>query len=176
MRVAPIGFRAACSYVERVHRHHRPPRGHKFSIALIKGEDEVVGVIMAGRPVNRVLDDGLTIEINRLATDGTFNACSMLYGAAVRASKALGYWRVVTYTLPSEGGASLRASGWRLDGVTAGGQWVEWKSLKRSNDWPVDSKCRWVRTFQAERPVLTLPPNNQPPREDPQVFLKLVAE
>ena len=78
---------------------------------------------MVGRPVARMLNDGATLEVNRLCTDGTPNACSMLYGAAWRAAKALGYRRLITYTLPEEGGASLRASGWRLVGLRGGGSW-----------------------------------------------------
>ena len=175
MKTIPIGFRAACDYVERVHRHHRPPRGHKFSIGLVD-KGSVVGVIMAGRPVNRNLDDGLTLEVNRLATDGTFNACSMLYGAVSRAAKAMGYWRVVTYTLPSEGGASLRASGWELDAVTAGGQWVDWGPVKRSNDWPTGSKSRWIKRFEPSRPSITLPVNEKQRNPENQVYLELVAK
>ncbi len=78
---------------------------------------------MVGRPVARMSDDGWTLEVNRVCTDGARNACSMLYGAAWRAAKALGYRRLVTYTLPEEGGASLRAAGWKLLGERGGGNW-----------------------------------------------------
>ena len=78
---------------------------------------------MAGRPVSRRLDDGFTLEINRICTDGTRNACSKLYGACMRAGKAMGYTKFITYTLPSEGGASLRATGWELVGEAGGGNW-----------------------------------------------------
>ena len=86
--------------------------GHKFSIGLSDG-DKIVGVAIVGRPVARHLDDGWTLEVNRLCTDGTRNACSMLYAAAWRAARAMGYKRIVTYILESENGASLRASGWK---------------------------------------------------------------
>lgn len=81
------------------------------------------GVAIVGRPVARSLDNGWTLEVNRLCTDGKRNACSMLYGAAWRTAKALGYRRLITYTLPEEGGASLRATGWRLLGERGGGNW-----------------------------------------------------
>jgi hypothetical protein len=95
---------------------------HKFSIAVSAG-DKVVGVAIVGRPVSRHLDNGWVLEVNRCCTDGTKNACSMLYGAAWRAAKAWGYRRLITYTLPAEGGASLKASGWNLVGERGGGNW-----------------------------------------------------
>lgn len=112
MKVVPITFRAACAYVAEHHRHNKPPRGHKFSIAA-QAEGEIVGVAMAGRPVARAFDDGFTIEVNRTCTDGHRNANSMLYGAVWRAAKAMGYLRAITYTQGDETGASLRAAGWR---------------------------------------------------------------
>lgn len=112
MRVVPVTFRQACAFVSRLHRHNKPPRGHKFSIGLMDG-DNLVGVAMVGRPIARALDDGFTVEVNRTCTDGTRNANSMLYGAAWRAAKAMGYTRAITYTQADETGASLRAAGWR---------------------------------------------------------------
>jgi hypothetical protein len=109
MEVRPITFRAACAFVAELHRHNKPPRGHKFSIGL--WNEKLVGVAMIGRPIARAYDDGLTAEVNRTCTDGTRNANSMLYGAAIRACKAMGYRKVITYTQESETGASLRAVG-----------------------------------------------------------------
>ena len=114
LRTVPVTFKQACLFVEEWHRHNRPPRGHKFSIGVANDADELVGVAMVGRPVARHFDDGLTLEVNRTATDGTPNANSLLYGAAWRAAKALGYGRLVTYTQAEESGASLRAAGWRV--------------------------------------------------------------
>lgn len=122
LRVAPITLREANAFVAEWHRHHRPARGHKFSIAAKLGE-RIVGVVIVGRPVARMRDDGKTAEVARLCTDGTRNACSILYAAAARAAAAMGYQRIGTYTLPEEGGASLRASGWRLVGGAGGGNW-----------------------------------------------------
>lgn len=113
LRVVPVSFVEARTFVRLVHRHHAPPRGMKFCLGVAEG-DQLVGVAMCGRPVARRLDDGLTIEVNRTATDGTRNANSMLYGAAWRAAKALGYRRIITYTQAGESGSSLRAAGWTV--------------------------------------------------------------
>lgn len=110
LEVCPMTLREANAYVEQYHRHHGPVVGHKFSIGLSDGE-KIVGVAIVGRPVARHLDDGWTLEVNRLCTDGTRNACSMLYAAAWRAARAMGYKRLVTYILDTENGASLRAAG-----------------------------------------------------------------
>lgn len=128
--IVPIELAEANAFVAVHHRHHKPVVGHKFSIAvaddMLMGSYEttsVCGVAIIGRPVARGNDDGWTLEVNRCCTDGTRNACSMLYGAAWRAVKAMGYARLITYTLPSEGGASLRAAGWKLIGQRGGGNW-----------------------------------------------------
>ena len=113
LRIVPVRFEDACGFVTDHHRHHEPPIGHKFSIGCALG-DLLVGVAIVGRPVARHLDDGMTLEVNRTATDGTPNANSMLYAAAWRASKALGYRRLITYTQAGESGSSLRAAGWRV--------------------------------------------------------------
>lgn len=123
LELRPISFRDAQKFVRENHRHNKPPVGHKFSIACYDG-DRLCGVAMVGRPVGRYLDDGLTLEVNRYCTDGTKNACSILYGAAWRAAKALGYKHLVTYTRQSESGASLRAAGWKYDGPAGGTHWT----------------------------------------------------
>lgn len=122
LRVVPIDFAEANAFVTTMHRHHKPMPGCKFCLA-VADDEKIVGVAMVGRPVARMSDTGLTLEVNRVCTDGTTNACSMLYGAAWRAAKALGYTRLMTYTLPSEGGASLRASNWTCIGLRGGGNW-----------------------------------------------------
>ena len=122
LQITPISFDEANSFVEAKHRHHKPVIGCKFCVAV--SEDGIVrGVAIVGRPVARRLDDGWTLEVNRCCTDGAKNACSMLYGAAWRAAKALGYARLITYTLEAEGGASLKAAGWVLIGQRGGGNW-----------------------------------------------------
>lgn len=123
MTIRPVTFRAACAFVKAHHRHNKPPRGHKFSVALWDGE-AMVGVAMAGRPIAREFDDGLTLEVNRTCTVGTPNANSMLYGACRRAGFAMGYRRLVTYSQADESGASLRAAGF-----------VKFKELKARKGW-----------------------------------------
>lgn len=123
LELRPISFREAADFVNANHRHNRAPVGHKFSIACYDGE-RLCGVAMVGRPVSRYLDDGMTLEVNRLCTDGTKNACSMLYSASWRAAKALGYKRIFTYTRESENGASLRSAGWICDGEAGGTHWT----------------------------------------------------
>jgi len=123
LELRPCDFQTATQFVEEHHRHNKPPVGHKFSIVCYDG-DRLVGVCMVGRPIGRYLDDGLTLEVNRNCTDGTKNACSMLYGAAQRAAKALGYKRLITYTLKSENGSSLKASNWICDGQAGGTHWT----------------------------------------------------
>lgn len=113
LQVVPVTFEQASQFVAMWHRHHQPPAGHKFSVGVANG-DELVGVATVGRPVARHLDDGRTLEVNRTATDGTPNANSMLYGAAWRATKALGYRKLITYTQAGESGSSLRAAGWQV--------------------------------------------------------------
>jgi len=115
----PVSLAEANAFVSEHHRHHPAVQGHKFSIGAALSE-AIVGVAIVGRPVSRHRDDGLTLEVTRLCTDGTKNACSFLYGACARAAFALGYRRIGTYILASESGASLKASGWRLIGETRG--------------------------------------------------------
>lgn len=98
-------------------------QGHKFSIGCSEN-GKLVGVVIVGRPVSRHLDNGVTLEVTRLCTDGTKNACSMLYGAAARAAKAMGYKKIITYILESESGVSLKAAGWQCFGITGGKQWT----------------------------------------------------
>jgi hypothetical protein len=113
LRLVPVSFADASAFVDAWHRHHKPPRGHKFSLGVARGE-VLVGVAIVGRPVSRHLDDGLTLEVTRTATDGTRNANSMLYGASWRAVKAMGFQRLLTYTQEGESGSSLWAAGWRV--------------------------------------------------------------
>ena len=143
LRLQPITLAEANEFVRQKHRHHKPVPGAKFCLCVSDAET-VRGVAIVGRPVARMLDDGWTLEVNRVATDGARNACSMLYGAAWRAAVALGYRRIVTYTLPEEGGASLRASGWEYMGDAGGGKWSR-PSRKANDDHPLQIKNRWEK-------------------------------
>jgi len=139
----PIAYKEACTFIEMHHRHHLPPQGWKFGVAVNDGE-KVVGVITVGRPVARNLDNGWTLEVTRCCTDGTKNAASMLYGAAWRASRALGYKRLITYTLVSEPGTSLIAAGYIKLYETDGGSW-DCKSRPRVDKAPTGQKSLWVK-------------------------------
>ncbi len=141
LRLVRITLEEANEFVASFHRHHRPVVGHKFSLGATK-DDELVGVAIVGRPVSRHRDDTWTLEVTRLCTDGTRNACSFLYGAAARATFALGYNKLGTYTLPSEGGASLRACGWKLIGERGGGSW-DVPSRPRIDTHPTETKLLW---------------------------------
>ena len=114
MNLRPMSITEARRVVGKWHRHNKPPQGGLYAIAA-EDSGELVGVVIVGRPIARMLDDGLTCEVTRLATNGANNACSMLYGAAMRSAKALGYRTIYTYTLQEEPGTSLRASGWEHD-------------------------------------------------------------
>ena len=141
LELTPTSLPESKAFVRKHHRHHKPPVGHKFSIAASDG-GKVVGVIMVGRPVARRLDNGWTLEVNRCCTDGTRNACSFLYAAAWRAAKAMGYKRLVTYTLHEEGGASLRAAGWKVLYSTPGRSWSR-ESRPRVDTHPLGQKLLW---------------------------------
>lgn len=114
LRLVPISLAQANEHVAAWHRHNRPTVGHKFSVGAADEEDVLRAIAIVGRPVARHLDDKLTLEVLRVASDGTRNANSLLYGACARAAFAMGYRRLITYTQADEGGSSLRASGWRV--------------------------------------------------------------
>lgn len=143
LTVRPITLHAANAYVAEHHRHHRPARGCVFCISAWD-DDRLVGVAIVGRPLARMLQDGLTCEVTRCCTDGTRNACSKLYATVAKAARAMGYERVITYTLPEEGGASLRAAGWKLetDG-TGGGTWSR-DGRERVDEINTQTKMRWA--------------------------------
>jgi hypothetical protein len=141
LAIVPISFAEAKASVARLHRHLPHVVGHKFSVAVAAGE-AIVGVAIVGRPVARHLDDGWTLEVVRLATDGARNACSMLYGTSWRAARAMGYRRITTYTRSEEPGTSLRAAGWRTVAEVAPGSWNR-ASRPRVDQTPLQGKCRW---------------------------------
>ena len=141
LELLTISLAEANNFVALHHRHHQAVVGHKFSLAAVR-DGELIGVAIVGRPVSRLRDDGLTLEVTRLCTDGSRNACSFLYGAAARAAFALGYRRIGTYTLPDEGGASLRAAGWQLVGPRGGGSWSR-ESRPRTDRHPTQPKLLW---------------------------------
>ena len=151
----PITLREANAYVIQYHRHHDKVIGHKWSIAAYKN-GHICGVAIIGRPTSRKLDDGATLEVTRLCTDGTHNACSFLYAAAARKAKREGYKKIITFILQSEKGTSLRAAGWVLEAAKAG-------------------KPDWNRQRYANRPEqLSLFERKKPPAEYKQRWSKVL--
>jgi|SRR5215472_1008583 len=139
-----ISVRDACVFVRQHHRHHQPPQGAIGACACWE-DGELIGVAIIGRPVARLLMGTETAEITRLCVlEGHRNAASWLYGRSARLARAWGFQRVVTYTLPCEGGASLRAAGYRDDGLTAGGSW-DTPSRRRIDKASTEPKRRWWR-------------------------------
>lgn len=138
-----VTLKTANAFVAAHHRHHKPVTGHKFSIGCETG-GRLVGVAIVGRPVSRYLDDDLTLEVTRLCTTGERNACSMLYSAAARAAKAIGYHKIITYTLDTEHGASIRAAGWHCAGVAGGKRWTG-KRRPTTDPCPAQMKLRYEK-------------------------------
>jgi len=141
LRVVPCTISEAREFIARHHRHHPPPVSGLFALAVASNVG-IVGVAIVGRPVAGMAQDGWTAELTRMATDGTRNACSMLYGAAWRAARALGWMKLITYTLPEEGGGSLRAAGWRCIGEAGGGSWSR-AARPRVDMHPTQVKMKW---------------------------------
>lgn len=134
LRLVPVSLEQANEHVAAWHRHNAPVPGHKFSVGVADDSGTLRAVAIVGRPVARNFDDGDTLEVVRLASDGTPNACSMLYGACKRAAFALGYRRLVTYTQADEAGASLRAAGYRVIAQRAARPGWSAPSRPRSDD------------------------------------------
>lgn len=142
LTLVPISLKVANAYVAERHRHNRPVAAGVCVVGVQEGE-RLCGVAIIGRPVARMLDDGFTAEVRRVCTDGTYNACSMLLRAAWRAVKALGYRKLITYTLPEEGGASLRAAGFKLVKTDAGGGRWNRPGRPAADTHPLGKKYRW---------------------------------
>jgi hypothetical protein len=141
LELVPLDLSEANAFVVQYHRHHGAVVGHKFSIG-IASDGTIRGVAIVGRPVARGLDDGRTLEVTRLCTDDTPHVASKLYAAAWRATRSLGYRRLVTYTLDTEKGTSLTAAGWRMVAQTEGGSW-SCPSRPRVDKHPTQPKLRW---------------------------------
>lgn len=146
LQIVPISLQEANQFIKGHHRHHRPKtNGYRFCIG-VADDEKIVGVAIIGNPVARHLCDGWTLEVNRTCTDGTRNANSMLYGAAWKAARALGYKKLITYTLPEEGGASLRGAGWTCLGLAGGGTWNRPNCDRPRVDLhPLQQKIKWEK-------------------------------
>lgn len=143
-RVIPLNLSQANELVNDLHRHHGPMRFHTASIgALHTVEGRIIGAAILQRPCSTVQDDTVTIEVARLVTDGTSNACSFLLGAAARLSWSLGYLRIQTYTMAEESGSSLKAAGWRMERLTPGNVWNR-PARPRNDTHIIGPRIRWA--------------------------------
>lgn len=147
LRVVPLTLAQANALVAELHRHHKPSTGHRFSLGAESEFGLLHGAVIVGRPMARMTEQYEIAEVVRLVTDGTRNACSLLYGASARVAREMGFKRIQTFILESEPGTSLRAAGWRFDGLSAGGDWNRPSRGGRRIDQPQDAKQRWIRTF-----------------------------
>ena len=144
LEITPITLSEAFVFVNNVHRHHKAPQGGLFAVA-VSFEQEVVGVAIVGRPVARRNDDSWTVEVTRVAVKENYpNACSMLYGASWRDAKSLGYKKAITFTLNSEKGTSVIASGWKCIGSTPGKSWSV-PSRPRIDKHTIQKKFKWEK-------------------------------
>lgn len=157
LTIRPLDLKSANAYVIANHRHNGKVTVHRFSLGAYDG-DRLCGVAICGNPVARKLNDGNTIEVHRCCTDGTKNACSILYSRCARVAREMGYSKIITYTLDEESGVSLRASGWEVDATRVGGK--SWNVPSRPrivtemtlfgeyvNKIPTGLKTRWCKTF-----------------------------
>jgi hypothetical protein len=145
LKAIPLELKQANAYVDELHRHHNAVIRDKFRVGCEK-DGKLVGVVQVGRPVSRNLDNGKTLEVVRLCTDGTKDVCSFLYAKAARIAKEMGYERIVTYILESEDGTSLKAAGWKQTGTTSGGEWTR-PSRPRETKAPTCPKKRWEKSL-----------------------------
>ena len=159
LKVVAISLKQANNFVEELHRHHSKVQGHKFSIGVSEN-GKLVGVAIVGRPLSRYIDNGKTLEVTRLCTDGTKNACSFLYSRAARIAREMGYEKIIAYILESEYGASLRASGWICEEKECGGGSWDCPSRPREiiesqislfeqkEKYPISKKSRYCKVLQ----------------------------
>lgn len=143
LKAIPLELKQANEFVESLHRHHDPVHRDKMRIGC-ETNGELVGVVQLGRPVSRVLDDGKTIEVTRLCSDGTSNVCSFLYGKAARLAKEIGYEKIITYILETEIGTSLKAAGWYKEADIRGHSWNH-RGRQRNTTAPTCDKQRWAK-------------------------------
>lgn len=165
LTIAPCSNEQAKAYVDEFHRHHGSSVQARFSLAAVDATGRVRGVVMVGRPVARVLDNGWTLEVNRLATDRCENACSALYSAARRVAKEMGYRKLITYIREDEPGTSLRASGWRFEEVIRARSW-NMPGRPRTDKTEIIRRGRWSVELNGGRTqALEWPPSEQRQQE-----------
>lgn len=152
--IVPLELKELNRLVDRLHRHHKPVQGHRFSLGCVREDTmQLVGGCSVGRPVARLTDQKWVLEVTRLVTDGTPNACSILYAAAAKTGQTLGYRKIQTFILDSESGGSLKATGWVFEASSPGGQWVHTDGKPRRTDQPTCPKHKWSRILNPERQI-----------------------
>lgn len=144
MKAVPLELRQANEFVDKYHRHHSSVHRDKFRIGCVDDDGNLIGVVQCSRPVSRILDDGKTIEVVRLCTDGSRNVCSFLYSRAARIAAEMGYLKIITYILEDENGGSLRSCGWYKECDIKGHDW-NCPSRPRNTTAPTCDKQRWCR-------------------------------
>lgn len=158
LKAIPLELKEANAFVGQLHRHHVTVHRDKFRVGCMV-DGKLVGVAQVGRPVSLCLDDGMTLEVVRLCSDGTPNVCSFLYSRCARIAKEMGYKKIVTYILDSEKGTSLKASGWHMDKITTGGKWdtpsrhrnvLEEDLFGNKEKYPTCNKQRWCFDIEEE--------------------------
>lgn len=148
----PLELKEANAFVNELHRHHDPVFRDKFRVGAMK-DGKLVGVVQIGRPVSRMLDDGKTVEVTRLCSDGTYNVCSFLYAKAAKIAKEMGYNKIITYILCSEPGTSLIAAGWACEKDKCGGGSWDKPSRRRTTTAPTEPKQRWSKYLGGDTTV-----------------------
>ena len=143
----PLELKEANAFVGQLHRHHAPVYRDKFRLGAAK-DGKLVGVVQIARPVSRNLDDGRTVEVVRLCSDGSRNVCSFLYGRAAKIAQEMGYDKIMTYILQSESGVSLKAAGWSLEDPSCGGGNWSCPSRQRNTTAPTEKKQRWSKILK----------------------------
>jgi len=150
LRIIPLTLKQANMLVDNLHRHHKPAQGHRFSLGVIQDNVRLCGAAITGRPVARELDPYKVAEVIRLVTDGTKNACSILYAATARVAREMGFDKIQTYILEDEPGTSLLAAGWVYEMTASGGDWNHSKKNAgtRRTDQPQGRKKRYGKVFR----------------------------
>jgi hypothetical protein len=176
LHLVPLTLPQANAVVARLHRHHAPlPGGFSWWSVGVVSNSIVVGAAIAGRPTNRNNDDGQTVEVQRVATDGTPHVPSMLLGSCARAAKAIGARRIITYTLSSETGSSLKGAGWVHESEGIRSWWTTGTTRSRAVDRPhmEETKVRWALHFSSVPPLTFVDPRTYSNRDDVSTALEL---
>lgn len=174
LHIVPVSLDTANAFVALHHRHSEPVLRAKFYLGILDQTGLLRGVAIIGRPVSRALDDTFTLEVNRCCTDGVPNGCSALYGAARKVAFDMGYQRLVTYTLPDEGGFSLRGAGWQKVHESKAHEWSNAKRPRKSSTLYSVNKWRWETVNPAfndkNRPKQIILPEEMQEKVQPDLF------